>query len=89
MANNWALPWHERLIRRSVLFGWRLRKIATPPPQHWFPADLWRGVAIRGQPLVSGNHPVETHAEGWHSFNWLRDMRELAAVSRARWPGVW
>ena len=77
MANNWALPWHERLIRRSVLFGWRLRKIATPPPQHWFPADLWRGVATRGQPLVSGNHPVETHAEGWHSFNWLRDMREF------------
>ena len=77
MANNWALPWHERLIRRSVLFGWRLRKIATPPPQHWFPADLWRGVATRGQPLVSGNHPVETHAEGWHRFSWLRDMREF------------
>ena len=77
MAKDWALPWHERLIRRSVLFGWRLRKITTPPPQHWFPADLWHGVATRGQPLVSGNHPVETHAGGWHSFSWLRDMREF------------
>ena len=77
MATDWALPWHERLIRRSVLFGWRLRKIAPPPPSHWFPVDLWRGVATRGQPLVSGNHPVEIHGHDWHRFLWLRDMREF------------
>ncbi|MGC6484717.1 MAG: heparinase II/III domain-containing protein [Candidatus Puniceispirillales bacterium] len=74
---DWALPWHERFIRRSVLFGWRLRKIAPSPPTHWFPADLWRGVANAGQPLVSGNHPVETLEGDWHRFGWLRDMREF------------
>lgn len=77
MVTDWALPWHERMIRRSVLFGWRLRKINPAPPSHWFPVDLWRGVATTGQPLVSGNHPVESLGMNWHRFDWLRDMREF------------
>lgn len=76
LTEDWSLPLMQRLYRRSAIFDWRMRRPPRPVPTHWHARDPWRGNPAIGQPLVSGNHPIEHFGDDWHRFTWLRDMRE-------------
>ncbi len=83
MTEAWSLTYLQRLYRRSAIFDWRMRQQPRPTPTHWKARDPWRGKANLGQPLVSGDHPLEHDGPDWHRFRWLRDMREFGG-SQAR-----
>lgn len=77
MLETWNLSVMQRLLRRSFLSPVRPGSIIATIPEHWQPADPWKGEPHKGQPLASGSHPVEVYAKNWHYFGWLRDMREF------------
>ena len=77
VLETWNLSVMQRMLRRSFLSPVRRGATPTDIPEHWQPADPWKGHAAKGQPLASGSHPVELYARDWHRFTWLRDMREF------------
>ena len=61
--------------KNSPIFLWQISGNAPPEP-YGRPIDPWKGNESNGE-IVFDKSPLTISDYYWHSFDWLRDLREL------------
>ena len=77
---SWRMTKTERLLRQSALFRWQLRGAAPDWPAAKL-IDPWTGNAMRGSQLVQGGLSHILKHDAYHSFSWLRDVRDYGGAA--------
>jgi len=61
--------------KNNPIFKWKISGINPKSPLHR-PIDPWKGSSSNGEKSFM-SHPKIISNEYWHSFEWLRDLREV------------
>ena len=77
---EWRMTAMERLLRQSALFKWQLRGAAPQWPNAKL-IDPWQGRPMRGSQLVQGGLDQILKDDAYHSFSWLRDVRDYGGAA--------
>ena len=76
----WRLSHIESLYRKTAFFIWGLQAQSASMPLR-FMQDPWRGDAIKGSHILQGNMPAKDNDPVYHTFGWLRDIRQSGSGS--------
>jgi uncharacterized heparinase superfamily protein len=74
--DGWNVPRLERLWRQSRFFDWQMPR-QLPAEGLLILQDPWRGDARRGNLILQGYLPGDRLTPAYHSFGWLRDLRDF------------